>query len=157
MSQLNMTNITNDTVLSATFSPALVFIDSNVPYMRIVTSSLAVLTNILVVLTVVRSRKSWKYSTHILILTLACVDIAFNSLALVNEILSKIISRIPVDNRNIYLSAFYYTWAVSLALLGISNCMMILISLNRYALVCKPFSHHRITSKRSTLKEIIAM
>ena len=78
-------------------------------------------------------------------------DIA--SLAPVNEILSKIISCSPVDN----LSTFYYTWAVSLTLLSISNYMMILISLNRYALVCKPFSHHKITSRRSTLKQIIAM
>ena len=35
--------------------------------------------------------------------------------------------------------------------------MMILISLNRYALVCKPLSHHNITSRRSTLKQIIAI
>ena len=145
-----MPNITNDTVLSATFSPALVFIDSNVPYMMIVTSSLAVLTNILVVITVARSWKSWKYSTHIL--TLACVDIAFNSLELGHQILILI----PVDN-NIRRNALKFTFIVGLALLGISNYMMILISLNRYALVCKPFSHHRITSRRSTLKQIIAM
>ena len=63
-----MTNITNDIVLSATFSLALDFINGNIGYMRTVTSSLAVLTNVLVVLTVARSRKSWKYSTHLLIL-----------------------------------------------------------------------------------------
>ena len=143
-----MTNITNDTVLSATFSPALDFINSNIGYMRIVTSSLAVLTNILVVITVARSSKSWKYSTHILILALACVDIAYNSLKLVQEILSLIL---------IYNITFDYAWIVGLILLSISNCMMILISLNRYALVCKPFSHHKITSKRSTLKQIIAV
>ena len=154
MLQLNMTNITNNTVLSVTFAPAVHINDymySNVPYMRIVTSSLAVLTNVLVVITVARSRKSWKYSTHILILTLAGVDIAFNCLVLGGEILRLI----PVDN--IILSAYELTWVVGFALLGISDYMMILISLNRYALVCKPFSHHNITSRRSTLKQIIAM
>ena len=120
-----MPNITNDTVLSATFSPALVFINSNIGYMRIVTSSLAVLTNILVVITVARSRKSWKYSTHLMMLTLAYVDIAFNSLELVREILRLI----PMDN-----ITFNYTWIVGLILLSISNHMMILISLNRYAI-----------------------
>ena len=151
MLQMNMTNITNDTVLSATFAPAVQindYINSNVPYMRIVTASLAVLTNVLVVITVAKSRKSWKYSTHILILTLAGVDIAFNSLVLVGEISRHI----PVDN-----IIYKLTWVVCFALLGISDYMMILISLNRYALVCKPFSHHRITSRRSVLKQIIAM
>ena len=133
-------------------SPALVFIDSNVPYMMIVTSSLAFLTNILVVITVARSWKSWKYSTHILILTLACVDIAFNRLELEHQILILI----PVDN-NIRRNALKFTFIVGFALLGISNYMMILISLNRYALVFKPFSHHRISSRSSTLIQIIAV
>ena len=81
--QLNLINITNDTVLSNPLEAAIHdFIHNNIPYVRIVTCSLAVLTNILVVITVARSRKSWKYSTHILILTLACADIAYNSLEL---------------------------------------------------------------------------
>ena len=121
------------------------------PYFRITTCLLAVLTNTLVVITVARSRKSWKFSTHILILTLASTDIALNSLEFVREIFRQI----PEDTT--ILSSFYYTWIVGLILLGISNYMMILISLNRYVLVCKPFSHHKITSRSSTLKQIIAV
>ena len=156
--QLNVTNITNDTVLSNPLEAAIHdFIHNNRPYVRIVTCSLAVLTNILVVITVARSRKSWKYSTHILILTLACADIAYNSLELVKEILNNILSHIPVDNFEIYFSVLYYTWIVGMILLPISNYMIILISLNRCVLVCKPFSHHRITSRRSTLKQIVAV
>ena len=46
---------------------------------------------------------------------------------------------------------------LSMTLPGISNVMMMLISLNRYALVCKPFSHFRITSKKASTIQIIAI
>ena len=126
-------------------SDILDLIYDNIPYVRIVTCSLAVLTNIMVVITVAISWKSWKYSTHLLILTLAFVDIAYNGLELGREISIR---------PNVFQK---FSWIAGYALLGISNYMMILISLNRYALVCKPFSHHKITSRRSTLKQIIAV
>ena len=34
---------------------------------------------------------------------------------------------------------------------------MLAFSLNRYALVCKPFTHHRITSRKSTVIQIIIL
>ena len=152
--QLNLTNITNDTVFSGgpPVSDILDLIYYNIPYVRIVTCIMAILTNILVLITVAKSRKSWKYSTHILIRMLAFVDIAYNSLILGLQVSSLI-------PHNIIFIAINSVWInmVAASLLGISNCMMILISLNRYALVCKPFSHHKITSRRSTLKQIIAV
>ena len=126
-------------------SDILDLIYNNLTYVRIVTCTMAVLTNILVVITVAISWKSWKYSTHLLILTLAFVDIAYNGLQLGREI---------SIGPNVFQK---FSWIAGYALLGISNYMMILISLNRYALVCKPFSHHKITSRRSTLKQIIAV
>ena len=126
-------------------SDILDLIYNNLTYVRIVTCTMAVLTNILVVITVAISWKSWKYSTHLLILTLAFVDIAYNGLQLGREI---------SIGPNVFRK---FSWIAGYALLGISNYMMILISLNRYALVCKPFSHHKITSRRSTLKQIIAV
>ena len=149
-----MTNITDTVFLGPPESDILDLIDFNIPYVRIVTCILAVLTNILVVITVAKSWKSWKYSTHLLILTLALVDIAYNGLELGKEILRLVPDYIIRPN----IFTFLMTAGIAgLALLGISNYMMILISLNRYVLVCKPFSHHRITSRRSTLKQIIAM
>ena len=44
-------------------------------YGRYLTSSLAVLTNILIVGTMIRCWKHWKHSTGLIILTLACIDL----------------------------------------------------------------------------------
>ena len=39
----------------------------------------------------------------------------------------------------------------------LSILLMLAFSLNRYALVCKPFTHHRITSRKSTVIQIIIL
>ena len=39
----------------------------------------------------------------------------------------------------------------------LSILLMLAFSLNRYALVCKPFTHHRITSRKSTFIQIIIL
>ena len=112
-------------------------------YGEYVICSLAIVTNILVVITITMSLKSWKYSTGLLLLILACVDVVVNSL--------RIISTRPIFN----IFAAYFIFIMLYGLLAISNYMMVLISLNLFALVCKPFNHHRITSRKSVVFQII--
>ena len=119
-------------------------------YGRYLTSSLAVLTNILIVGTMIRCWTHWKHSTGLIILTLACIDLINNIVYTMREL-----------HRYRHVTLDYVLFLVmdylSLTLAGISNFMMTLISLNRYALVCKPFEHFRITSRKSTLMQMAAV
>ena len=114
-------------------------------YGRNVTCSLAVLTNILILITMAYSRKSWRFSTGLLMVTLASVDIIGNGLELVYNVLgfTKIVVPHCIVIGYLRYSAF-----------NLSNLIMMLISLNRYALVCRPFTHRNITSRKSTILQL---
>ena len=115
--------------------------------MKLVTCSLAIVTNILVVATIIRCWKFWKYSTGLLMLTLGCMDIIGNVLFIIG-VLTRLFEY------GFHSVVIFY---LCITLSGIFNFMMMLISLNRYALVCKPFSHIRITSRKSTLLQILTI
>ena len=118
-------------------------------YGRIILSSIAVITNILVVTTFSVSWRFWRHSTALLLLTLACVDIIGNGVSFIYHLL--IMHNLITD----YLSpTFYY---LNNGFKRLSFLMMIPISANRYALICKPFTHYVITSKKSTLIQITAL
>ena len=114
---------------------------------------IAVITNLLVVVTISASIKQWKYSMGILMLTLAVCDTVLNLICLIRYIIYFL-----VDGK--YFDANMIVTVVNLLRL-IFSCLSILLmlafSLNRYALVCKPFSHHRITSRKSTIIQIIIL
>ena len=98
--------------------------------------------NILVVATISVSWKFWQHSIGILLLTLACVDIIGNGVCFIY-----------------YILLIQNTFSMSLVFLNngfkrLSYLMMILISVNRYALICRPFTHRRVTSQKSTLIQI---
>ena len=118
-------------------------------YGRIFLSSIAVITNILVVATFSVSWKFWRHSTALLLLTLACIDIIGNGVCFIYHVLS--IQNLIGD----YLPNTYYF--LNNGFKRLSYLMMIPISANRYALICKPFTHHVITSKKSTLIQITTL
>ena len=120
------------------------------PYGKYVTCSMAILTNILVMATVIKCWKFWKYSSGVLMFTLACVDVIGN---MIQIMVALNLYHVSLDY-GITMPLIIY---LSMTLPGISNFMMMLISLNRYALVCKPFSHYRITSKKTSMIQIIAI
>ena len=122
------------------------------PYGEYVTNCLAVLSGILVLVTMRRSWNSWKYSSGILLVTLASVDIVLN---IMNIFILTVVSNHDLLCR---MKTIYDIILYLKTVLGhISNYMMVLISLNRYALVCKPFAHSHVTSKKSTLSQIVAV
>ena len=122
-----------------------------VEYARTITATIAIITNIFVVATLGLSFKFWRYNIGILLLTLACVDIIGNGVYLIFDM---IVFKMHYDlnyhssNLLIYLNnSFKFS----------SRLMMILISVNRYALICKPFNHQTVTSRRSVIIQIAAL
>ena len=121
------------------------------PYRKFMTCSLAVVTNILVVATILSSYKLWNYSTGLLLLTLGCVDI-FGCLIQIMVTSIDYYFHFP-GYGTLILVMVYFLFTQS----NISNFMMLLISLNRYALVCTPLSHYRITSRKSVIAQILTI
>ena len=117
------------------------------PYGKFVICSLAIVTNILVVITIISSYKIWKYSTGLLLLTLGCIDICVCLMQIMFTCFKLLF----------YHNGILVTFYICITLTHISNFMMLLISLNRYALVCTPFSHHRITSRKSAITQILTI
>ena len=129
------------------------FVSTNIyQYGAYVTSSLAILTNILILVTMKRSWNFWKYSTGILLVALGSVDIINN---IMNFFLVHVKSHPYLVGR--IQPLFVIMAYLQTTLSNISNHVMVLISLNRYALVCKPFKHYKVTSRKSTLAQITAV
>ena len=116
-------------------------------YGTVVTTFLGFFTNILVVAAIIVSWKFWQHSIGILLLTLACVDIIGNGICFSYylPIIKNPFFRLIVPSTFVFLNNGFKR---------LSYLMMILISVNRYALICKPFTHRRITSQKSTLIQI---
>ena len=109
---------------------------------------IAVVTNILIVATISASIKQWKYSMGTLMLTLALCDTVLNGIAFIILI----------------VHTFYYSYLLFIMLRYMwssleawSKLLMLAFSVNRYSLVCKPFTHYRITSRKSTVIQIIIL
>ena len=113
-------------------------------YGKIVISSLGVFTNILVAATISVTWKFWRNSLGILLLTLACVDIIGNAVFFIFN-LFKIYQFMSYP---IFLQPCLY---LNNGFKRLSYLMMVPI---RYALICRPFTHQFITSKKSTLIQI---
>ena len=140
-------NNTN-TVFSQFDSSFWIFAISNIyPYGKFVTCSFGVVTNILVVTAIISSYKIWKYSTGLLLMTLGFIDIS----GCLSQIMLICFVLLFYDN------GILVTLYVCITLSSISNFMMVFISLNRYALVCTPFSHYRITSRKSIVTQILTI
>ena len=117
-------------------------------YGTLATGSIGILTNILVVATLIVTWKFWRHSLGTLLLTLACVDIIGNGVCLGYYLL------IIFSPYFVLPGTFYY---LNNGFKRLSFLMMIPISANRYALICKPFSHRRITSQKSTFAQIATL
>ena len=113
---------------------------------------IAINTNILVVATISASIRTWRYSMGILMLTLAVCDTALNVMYFIYYLLrhfslSFVVGSLFYDVFNC-LTGSFANW---------SKLLMVTFSLNRYALVCKPFTHYQITSRKSTVIQILTL
>ena len=119
-------------------------------YGRLVTSFVALFTNILVVITFCISWKYWRHSINILLLTLASVDIIGNGVSFVYFLTTPQTPMSYFDHPKTFLY-------VECSLRRLSFLMIIPISVNQYALICRPFTHNIVTARKSTLIQIIAL
>ena len=121
-----------------------------VEYARTITAAIAIITNIFIVATLGLSFKFWRYNIGILLLTLACVDIIGNGAYLIHDMI--------VFKMHYHINYFsHFLVYLNNSFKFASRLMTILISVNRYALICKPFNHQRVTSRRSVLIQITAL
>ena len=116
-------------------------------YATVAASFIAIFTNILVAATLNVSWKFWRHSLGILLLTLACVDIIGNGICFTYFLIHIHSVKIPLI-LSPYLNNGFKRF---------SFLLMIPISVNRYALICRPFEHNKITSQKSTFIQITAL
>ena len=124
------------------------FISHSHVYGGIATRSFGIFTNILVAATFISTWKFWSNSIGILLLTLAIVDTIGNAVSLIYRFIEL--------NPFIFVVSRTYYYLINV-FIRLSFLMMIPISANRYALICRPFTHRKVTSKKSTLIQITTL
>ena len=108
--------------------------------------SLGIFTNLFVFITMVSSRSLRNYSAGKLIITLAVVDCLVNILGIPQFSLIQGTMKEP-------FCVWFEYFIVSLC--HTSNLLVMFISINRYAIVCRPLKHHCLTSNKSIIIQII--
>ena len=113
-------------------------------------SGCGILTNLLVTAAVLYSNKLRKTSAGLLITVLAIVDFlvcAFGTAWFALYYNQHI-------NSKPYCLIIRYLWTVTRFY---SHWIMVLIGGNRYAMVCHPFTHKKVTSLKSTLRQLAVL
>ena len=107
--------------------------------------SLGICTNLFVFITMVSSRSLRNYSAGKLIITLAVVDCLVNTLGILQfNLIQEAIKKLFCLLFKYFFASFRHT----------SHQLVMLISINRYAIVCRPLSHHYLTSIKSIVIQI---
>ena len=109
-----------------------------------ITSILGIISNILIIITMVRCRKLRSVSAGSLMMALAAVD----SVVLIMILLSHIKN---VD----YGNKCYIIYFIRYSCENFSRLIVMLLCVNRYALICRPFSHQVVTSQTSTMIQLL--
>ena len=110
-------------------------------YGLFVIHAVGVLTNALVIMTMSATSQLRGNSSGILILTLAISDFLINILRVFEPLIKH-------DLTCTFLDFAFKAFGME------TRCVMVLISINRYALVCHPFKHQKITNNKSTLIQV---
>ena len=121
------------------------FVNSKISYYGyFFINTVGILTNLLVIATVISSNKLRRTSSGLLIIVLAHADLLTRAsgTAVFAMYYNKQINIRP------YCLIVEYIWN---AMKFYSHWIMVLISVNRYALVCHPFTHKSLTSMKSTV------
>ena len=119
-------------------------------YAVFILCGIGLITNILVMLTMLSSTKLRSNSGGTLILTLAFVDCSLIVSLAVDwyDFYYKVIKDF------IHCLVFAYYWHIVRSL---SHLIVMLVSINRFALVCYPFTHRRVTSRKSSLFQLLGI
>ena len=103
-------------------------------------------TNFLVIVTMIANRKLRRNSAGALMLALAIDEFV----VMVPGIILQIDKNHGIIGKPYCKGLWYFVNFLA----NISRLLVVLMSVNRYALVCWPFTHHKITSMKSTLLQV---
>ena len=107
-------------------------------------------TNFLLMISMLVSPKLLKNSGGMLIFALAFADCSLN----VSTIIYSYDYYHQVVKDFTYCLLYTYYWRIMRCL---SHLITMLISINRFALVCYPFTHMKVTSRKAVLAQLVAM
>ena len=126
------------------------WIDSNIVHHGgFIVASIGFISNILVILVVTRIKTLKRKSAGILMISLACTD----SIYLLSRIVEDIGREgIYVKIHRPYCVIYYYLLPV---MRSTSNLIVLMTGINRYALICHPFSHSVVTSIKGAVIQIL--
>ena len=136
-------NQTNSTEIYDIFSPFC----KSVVYGKYLVAIVGIISNILIPLTVMKSEKLRCKSAGILMIALACTDSLYLG--------SKIALLLDRTEVNIFSPECIVHLYILFVTRSTSNILVVMTAVNRYALMCHPHSHHRVTSKKGATIQII--
>ena len=111
--------------------------------------SFGIISNIILFCTLISSRRFRQNSAGLLMLTLSCVDCLAN--------IGQMGYHIEIYYGKLFKPWCFVTHYVERILICLSHLIVLLISVNRYALVCHPFTHIMVTSRKRTIIQLIAV
>ena len=119
-------------------------------YGYLTVNGFGILTNLLVISTVLTSNKLRKTSTGVLIMVLAHVEMLVCASGMV------VVCMFYIENIGIkpHCLIIIYIWNIAKFY---SHWIMVVIGVNRYAMVCRPFKHKKVTSYKSTLRQLAVL
>ena len=127
------------------------YILNNIFYYSVFTiCTVGAINNIIVMITMLMSKKLLKNSGGMLIMALAFVDCSLNISVWIDwyDFYHHVVKNF------VYCVAYTYYWHITRSL---THLIIMLIGINRYALVCHPFTHRRITSRKSALFQLLGV
>ena len=147
MDDSNNTNhlVKNTTYLQKSISASI--LNSVYYYAVFIICTIGIINNVLVIATTNCSRKLRISTAGILIVALSFTDAVL--------VIMKIMSHIFQNHFKQELPGCWVFYYMESTVQSISHLLILVISLNRYALVCHPLSHTRVTARKSVMKQIL--
>ena len=136
-------NQTNGTEIYDILSPCC----KSVVYGKYLVAIVGIISNILIPLTVMKSEKLRCKSAGILMIALACTDSLYLG--------SKFVLLLDGTEVNIFSPECIVHLYILFVTRSTSNILVVMTAVNRYALMCHPHTHHRVTSKKGATIQII--
>ena len=113
-------------------------------YGLLVIHVVGMVSNAVVILTMLSTSQLRGNSSGILIIALAISDFLINILRVFEPVIKS-------NDTCTFLDYIFRSFAMQ------TRCVMVLISVNRYALVCHPLKHEKVTNNKSTVIQIVML
>ena len=132
-----LSNVTNET---AVFCKTLSYVKYSIAVVGII-------SNIFIPITVMKSEILRCKSAGILMIALACTDILYLG--------CKIMWLFDTNEPEIQIQGYVVYFYILLVAQSTSHLLVVMTAINRYALICHPYTHHYVTSKNGATIQIV--